>query len=324
METEGAESTPPARSMTDADNASIRDGTRVTVVGAVVNSVLTGVKFAAGVYGHSQGLIADAVHSFSDLFTDGVVLWGLAVGSKEPDEGHHFGHARVETLASAAVGLALVATAVYLGVSAVHNIYYHVEYHPTVLALAGAGASILFKEGLYQYTVFTGRRLKSRLILANAWHHRSDALSSVAVLLGVVGARFNPDWHILDSYAALLVSFFIVKVGLDIFRGTIKEFTDAAPGRDVLEEIIRVVEGVEGVMDAHHLKVRTSGGYHQMEVHIVVKGDLTVTQGHRIAKAVEAVVEDEITGMGGVIVHVDPDGEEVTKVTRIPKVGGDA
>ena len=186
----------------------------ITLIGILVNGFLIVLKFLTGLFGQSQALIADAVHSFSDLFTDVVVLIGLRIGRKAPDENHHFGHARIETLASAIVGLALVATALFLGIKAAFNIYHHTEYHPTGLALMGAGVSIVFKEVLYHYTVRTGQRIKNQLIIANAWHHRSDALSSVAVLLGVAGARLKPSWHILDAYAALLVSFFIIKVGL--------------------------------------------------------------------------------------------------------------
>jgi len=278
----------------------------VTIVGALINSALIILKFIGGILGHSQALIADAVHSISDLFTDAVVLVGIRLGKKDPDETHPFGHARLETLASAMVGIALIGTAVFLGINASLNVYNHKEYHPTMLALWGAGISIVFKEALYQYTVFIGRRIKSDLVIANAWHHRSDALSSVAVLLGVVGARLKPSWHILDSYAALLVSFFIVKVGLDIFRNTLREFVDTAPNPNVLHAIEKCIRDVDGVIDTHDIKVRTSGGLYQMETHIVVEGNLTVVEGHRIAKSVETCLLDEVSGIGQVIVHVDP------------------
>ena len=212
-------------------------GKSVTIVGALVNLLLIILKALAGIFGRSQALIADAIHSISDLFTDAVVLIGLRLGRKAPDAEHHFGHARIETLASTIVGMGLVATALYLGINAALNIYQHTEYHPTMLAVIAAGVSIAFKEALYHYTVFVGRRFKNHLIVANAWHHRSDALSSVAVLLGVTAAYFKPSWHILDSYAALLVSFFIVKVGIEILLNTISEFTDTAPKNEILSKI---------------------------------------------------------------------------------------
>jgi cation diffusion facilitator family transporter len=296
--------------MLESRTESAKAGRSVTLVGALVNAFLILFKFLAGVFGQSQALIADAVHSISDLFTDFVVLLGLRIGRKAPDEEHPFGHARIETLASATVGLALIATALYLGINAALNIYRHIEYHPTGLALIGAAVSIALKEGLYHYTVHTGRRIKSQLVVANAWHQRSDALSSVAVLLGVVGARLKPSWHVLDSFAALLVSFFIVKVGLDILRTTLREFTDTAPQPEILNKIANCIRSVEGVIDMHDLRVRTSGGLYQMETHIVVDGALTVTEGHRIAKAAESCLAEEVPDLDQIIVHVDPAIEE--------------
>jgi cation diffusion facilitator family transporter len=286
-----------------------KTGKSVTLVGAVVNLFLIFFKFLAGIFGHSQALIADAVHSLSDLFTDAVVLFGLRVSVKAPDEKHHFGHARLETLASAIVGLALIATALYLGIQAALNIYRHAEYHPTLLAVVAAGISVVSKEALFHYTVRVGRRIKSPLIVANAWHQRSDAFSSVAVLLGVAGARIKPSWHLLDSYAALLVSFFIIKVGVEILSGTVHEFTDAAPEPEVLNRIKECTLSVDGVKGMHDLRVRTSGGLHQMEVHITVDGQLTVNEGHRIAKAVESCLIQDVPGIDRVIVHVDPIGD---------------
>jgi cation diffusion facilitator family transporter len=296
--------------MSRLDKEGDRAGQRVTWVGAVANTLLIVLKFIAGIFGNSQALIADAVHSVSDLFTDVIVLLGLRIGGKAPDEGHPFGHARIETLACAIVGLALIATALYLGIDAALNIYHHTEHHPTSLALIGAGVSIALKEALYHYTVRTGRRIKRPLIIANAWHHRSDALSSVAVLLGVTGTLINPSWHILDSFAALLVSFFIVKVGLEILRNSLREFTDTAPPPEILDKISRCTRNVEGVLDMHDLRVRTSGGLYQMETHIVVDGQLTVVEGHKIAKAVESCLAEEIEDLDRVIVHVDPVPEE--------------
>ena len=289
---------------------SARAGRSVTLVGALVNVLLILLKFFAGIFGNSQALIADAVHSLSDLFTDAIVLLGLRVGRKAPDEEHPFGHGRIETLASAIVGMALIATALYLGIEAALNIYRHTEYHPTNLALIGAGVSIALKEALYHYTVHTGRRIKSQLIIANAWHHRSDSLSSIAVFMGVAGALINPSLYILDSFAAILVSFFIVKVGLEILRDSLREFTDTSPPPEILNKISHCTRSVEGVLDTHDLRVRTSGGMYQMETHIVVDGQLTVSEGHRIAKAVESCLAEEIEDLDRVIVHVDPAIEE--------------
>ena len=295
--------------MPELNFKSLDAGKKVTWVGVVVNTSLIFLKLAAGIYGDSQALIADAVHSFSDLFTDAVVLIGLKFSNKPPDQTHHFGHARIETLASTIVGMALIGTALYIGVKASLTIYRHTEYHPTLLALAGAGISIVFKEALYHYTIRTGRRIKSQLIAANAWHHRSDAFSSVAVFIGVAGTLINPSWHILDAYAALLVSFFIVKVGLEILRDALREFTDTAPQPEVVGKIKQCALSVNGVVGMHDLRVRTSGGLYQMEIHIVVDGRLTVLEGHKIAKEVEGCLLEDVGNFNRIIIHVDPKRE---------------
>jgi len=293
--------------MPESIKTSAPTGEKVTLVGVLVNTFLIVVKLIAGIFGSSQALIADAVHSFSDLFTDVVVLVGLKISNKPPDKTHHFGHARIETLASTIVGMALIGTALYIGISASLTIYRHTEYHPTILALFGAGVSIALKEVLYHYTIRTGRRIKSQLIVANAWHHRSDVLSSVAVFIGVAGTQINPSWHILDSFAALLVSFFIVKVGLEILRDALREFTDTAPQPEIIGKIQQCALSVNGVLDTHDLRVRTSGGLFQMEIHIVVDGQLTVLEGHKISKAVEGCLSEDVGNFSSITIHVDPE-----------------
>jgi cation diffusion facilitator family transporter len=295
--------------MPESNSTSASAGRKVTLVGVLVNTFLILIKLVTGIFGSSQALIADAVHSFSDLFTDVVVLIGLKISSKPPDKTHHFGHARIETLAATIVGMALIGTALYIGIEASLTIYHHTEYHPTTLALFGAGVSIVFKEALYHYTIRTGRRIKSQLIVANAWHHRSDAFSSVAVLIGVTGTLINPSWHILDAFAALLVSFFVVKIGLDILRDALREFTDTAPQPEIIGKINQCALSVNGVVDIHDLRVRTSGGFYQMEIHIVVDGQLTVLEGHKIAKTVEGCLVEDVGNFDRIIIHVDPEVE---------------
>jgi cation diffusion facilitator family transporter len=283
-----------------------RAGMKVTLAGSVVNLALVFLKFTAGYFGHSQALIADAVHSISDLFTDVAVLFGLQMREKEPDRTHHYGHARFETLMSAAVGLTLAAAGVYIGVEAGRDIYFHRQYHPTWITVVAALISIISKEILYRFTITIGRRMKSSAITANAWHHRSDAMSSVAVLLGVVGAQIREDWHVLDAFAALVVSFLVLGVAFRICWDALKELTDTAPRPEVQKKIVDCVWGVDGVLNVHDLRVRSSGGLLQMEVHVVVAQDLTVAQGHSIAKTVESCVKDEVENVGTVLIHVDP------------------
>jgi cation diffusion facilitator family transporter len=286
------------------------EGRRVTLLGALANLFLIGFKFSAGLLGNSYALIADAVHSVSDLFTDAVVLFGLRLGTKAPDKDHPFGHGRFETLASSIVGLVLFGAAVYIGFQAVSSIHDHSETRPTWLALSAAAISILLKEGIYRYTMHVGRRIRSAALVANAWHHRSDALSSVAVFVGVGGTLIRPDWHMLDAYAALIVAFLIFKVSLQIIWTSLREFTDTAPKADILNDIRLCAKEVEGVIDIHDLKVRTSGGRFQMELHVVVDGNLTVFHGHKIAKEVEHCLAEQIDDFGQIIVHVDPCRQE--------------
>ncbi len=292
--------------MQNSISSSDAAGRNVTLIGALVNVILIGLKLLAGIFGKSNALIADAVHSISDLFTDVVVLIGIWRGRRPPDDKHPFGHGRIEALFTAIVGISLVVTALYLGIQAAKNIYLHHESYPNALAIVGAGISIILKEALYQYTVLTGRRMKSQLVVANAWHHRSDAFSSVAVLTGVTLAQIKPSWHIFDAFAALLVSFFILKVGLDIMGDTFRELSDTAPNTETMKSIRQCALSAEGVMEVHDLRVRTSGGLYQIEIHIVVDAALTVKEGHGIAKAVEECLINDIGDVGRAIVHVDP------------------
>jgi cation diffusion facilitator family transporter len=281
-------------------------GKRITWVGIAANALLIAMKFAAGGLGHSQALIADAVHSISDFFTDFVVLLGLRFGRKPPDETHHFGHGRIETIASAAVGVALIVVALFIGVSATWNIYHHVERRPTWIAIAAAAISIVVKEILYRYTVIVGRRIRSQAVIANAWHHRSDALSSVAVLIGVTGAQIRPGWHILDAYAALLVSFFIVKVGIDVLGGAMREFADTAPKPEIIERIRGCIQAVEGVKGIHDLKVRSTGGIFEIQVHLEGDKTLSVAEGHLIINEARSCLRAEMEDVGEITVHIDP------------------
>jgi cation diffusion facilitator family transporter len=287
-----------------------KQGRKVTLVGVFVNAALVAVKFLGGIYGNSQALIADAVHSISDFATDVVVLVGLKMGSKDPDPEHHFGHARLETVASSVIGLSLLAVAVFIGYDAARDVYLRTEHHPGILASFVAAFSILAKEALYRYTIIVGRRIDSQAVIANAWHHRSDAMSSVAVLIGVGAARLYPPWHILDAYAALVVSIFVAKAGLDVLWGSIREFTDAAPSPEIVNLIESCARSQSGVLNVHDLKVRLFGGRYLMELHIVVDGDMTVTEGHRIAKTVEKCVLEEVDKADKVTVHVDPNRKE--------------
>jgi cation diffusion facilitator family transporter len=287
-----------------------REGRKVTLIGMAVNVLMIAVKLTGGWLGRSQALIADGIHSVTDLLNDFVVLVGLSAGSRPADDSHPFGHGRVETLASMVVGGALLLVAVSLGFRSARDIYMHVERHPAFLTIVAAAFSILAKEAMSRYTTHVGRKIMSPVVLANAWDQRSDALSSVAALIGVGGAWLNPSWHILDSYAAMVVSLMIFMVGIGVIRNSLKEFTDAAPAPEIMQQVESCARKVAGVIDVHDLKARTSGGLVQLEVHIVVDSGLTVKEGHAIATEVEACLLEEVHQVLQVTIHVEPAEEE--------------
>ncbi len=282
------------------------EGLRVTWVGAGMNAGLIAIKAVGGVWGKSDALIADAVHSLSDFITDAIVLVGVSMGRKAPDRDHHFGHARIETLATLWVGIALLAVGSLLAYQAGLDIYHHKVSVASWSAFSVAIISIVVKEWLYHYTARAGRRIRSQAVVANAWHHRSDALSSVAVAAGILGGIINPSWRILDAYAALLVSFMIFAVGLRTMWNSLKEVADTAPSPEVLKKIEQCIEDIEGINSHHDLKVRSAGGVHLVQFHIIVDGALSVWRGHEISAQVKHCILRDVDDVGEVIIHVDP------------------
>ncbi|MFC1834256.1 cation diffusion facilitator family transporter [Thermodesulfobacteriota bacterium] len=292
------------------DQTHYREGRNITLIGMVINIILIVVKIWGGMVARSQALVADGLHSVSDLAGDAVVLLGLKWGRSGEDDEHPFGHGRIETLASFIVGVILVGAAIAMGLSSGIDIYKGKVGEPTVLAIWVALLSIVLKEALYRYTRAVGERIQSNALLSNAWHHRSDALSSVAVLIGVGGAILNPEWGVLDSWAALIVSILIAKVGASFVLSSIREFIDTAPEKELVDKMHVCACKVEGVINCHDLKARTSGGRVFVELHITVRGDVTVREGHDVAKAVEICLKEEISHLANATVHVDPDEEE--------------
>ncbi len=185
----------------------VKDGFKVTIVGIAANLVLVALKIYAGIIGKSQALIADGIHSLSDLLSDFIVLIGLKLGHQEADENHPFGHGRIETISSMVIGILLIAAGIGIVYSAVTALYDHQKAQPTLFTLIIAFLSIAIKEAMYWYTLLAGKRMKSMLLIANAWHHRTDALSSVAVLIGIGGVYLNPNWYLADSLASLFVTY---------------------------------------------------------------------------------------------------------------------
>ena len=285
------------------------DGLRVTWVGLVVNLLLVGLKFWGGVVGRSQALVADAVHSLSDLFSDVVVLLGLRWGRKEADDDHPYGHGRIETIATVFIGLTLLGAGIGIAYTAIESIYAHRTSQPTAIALVMAALSVVSKEWMYWYTLRVGRRIHSPALIGNAWHHRSDALSSIAVFIGLLATQINPAWHLADAIAALLVSVFILRVGGKLMYRAFRELADTAPEEKILLELQRRAAAVHGVLQVHDLKARHSGPQLLVEMHVVVDGAMTVFDGHEIAREVRLRLLEDVDTVSEVFVHLDPDTE---------------
>lgn len=293
--------------MNSEKHTELRDGLRVTWVGVCANIILAVIKFYAGFVSQSQALIADGVHSISDLFSDFIVILGLKWGRKDEDDTHQFGHARIETLSSMIVGLILLIVGAVLIYNAVMSIYYHSETYPTIATISVAFMAIVIKEAMYWYTLIVGKRIKSLALLGNAWHHRTDAMSSIAVLLGITAAYINPEWHLGDIFAALIVTYFIFKVGGRLLWSGLKEIIDTAPDKEVVNQIFQFASTSPGVREVHDIRARYFGGQILVELHIVVDPTLSVFEGHEIAAAVKYTVLNCIEDVARVIVHVDPD-----------------
>jgi len=279
---------------------------RVTWLGLLVNLMLVVVKFAAGYYGRSQAVMADAVHSLSDSVTDVVLLIGLRYWAQPPDETHPHGHRRIETLVAIAIGLSLAAVGIGLGWHALDTLRSGDRHVPSIVALVAAVLSIVLKEWLYRITIVAGRRLKSSAVTANAWHHRSDALSSLPVAIAVGAAIIHPAWAVLDQISAMLVTLFILYAAGKIIRPALVELVDAGASAEVRQQLAGLAQSVEGVVNLHHLRTRFMGGRLHVDLHIRVDAQLTVHAGHEIAHRVRDKLIADGPDVVDVLVHVEP------------------
>lgn len=286
-----------------------RQTKRVAIVGAITNFVLSVAKIVAGYFGHSQALIVDGIHSLSDLLSDALVLFASHHANQEPDEEHPYGHGRFETAATLALGIMLVLIALGIGWDTVERLITHeVIESPANIALWAAAFSILANEALYWYTLIVARNIKSNMLEANAWHHRSDAVSSIVVLAGIVGTMFGIEN--LDMIAALIVAVMIAKIGWFLGWKALEELVDKALDQEEIENVSNLIEGVDGVRSLHMLRTRKSGHQSAADVHILVNPWLSVSEGHMIAAAVEDELKDKIDHLNDVTVHIDPENDE--------------
>ncbi len=284
---------------------------KVTIVGSIVNFLLLVFKFFAGIAGHSAAMLADAVHSLSDFITDIVVIVFVRIAGKPEDKGHDYGHGKYETLATAIIGLLLLCVGFGIFWNGASSIYTFLQggqlESPGVVALVAALVSIVSKEILYQYTVIQGKKLNSQAVVANAWHHRSDALSSIGTAIGIGGAILLGDhWRVLDPIAAVVVSFFIMKVSVQLLIPCVDELLEKSLPDDVEKEIEQTVLSFPGVSQPHHLRTRRIGNYYAIELHVRMDGKITLEEAHSTATAIENKLK-EMFGKGTHVgIHVEP------------------
>lgn len=284
---------------------------RVTLLGMFLNIVLFVFKLVAGIVGRSGAMVADAVHSASDFATDIVVLLFVRISAKPRDDDHDWGHGKYETLASLIIGVVLLAVGVELLVESVEKISAvaagEVLPRPGIIAIIAAAVSIVAKEALYQYSMRVGRKLDSPSVIANAWHHRSDALSSIGALLGIGCAYFlGEKWRIADPIAAIVVAALIMKVAINLCRTAIAELLEKSLPAEVEEEILAIISATPNVHKPHNLRTRSIGSNIAIEVHIRVDGSMTVHASHEISRDIEQRLRNRFGQQTAVAIHIEP------------------
>lgn len=288
-------------------------GTKAIAIGAAANLFLTLIKFIGGVFGNSLALMADAVHSMSDLITDVVVYFSHGVGQLPPDKNHPYGHGRAETIGTTVVGLLIIITGLGVAYEAWETISQTIDKTPGAMAAIIAILSILINEGLYHYTLKVGKISKSPSLAANAWHHRTDAISSIAALIGILGA-WN-GYSIMDPIAGGLVGLMVCKVGFDFSRKGFSDLMDTALNEEKTKRILSILNEIPEVLHFHDLRSRTLGGEVLVDVHILVDSELTVTEGHQVAEVVRRNIIKEFSNVQDVLVHVD--GEHDAEIENL-------
>ncbi|HEX9628281.1 MAG TPA: cation diffusion facilitator family transporter [Acidiferrobacterales bacterium] len=287
-----------------------RASRRVTFASMGVNLLLTAAQIAIGIVGHSQALVADGFHTLADLISDVMVMFAIRHSAKAADEEHPYGHARIETAMTVVLGAMLVLVGAGIALRAGLRLSGDEPLlTPTLPTLIAAALTILAKEGLYQYTVRTARRYGSELLRANAWHHRSDAISSVIVFVGIGGSILGLAY--MDALAAIGVALFIAKIGIELGWGGMKELIDTGLEHDKLARIRSAILDVDGVKALHLLRTRRVGGQALVDVHIIVDDRISVSEGHHISEAVRRRLIEEIDEVADVMVHIDPEDDTV-------------
>jgi len=298
-----------------SEDIRFKKANKITWIGFFTNLILTSIKLIAGIMGNSTAMIADAIHSLSDFTTDIVILISFRIVKKPPDKDHNYGHGKFETLATTIIGIALFIVGLGILYSSIKNIYSATLLKtnlesPGIIALITALLSMITKEILFRITLKTGEEIKSSALIANSWHHRSDALSSIGTFIGIGGAILLGDnWRVLDPIAAIVVSIFIIKTAYDISIGSIKELLEESLDDSTNKNILEIIKKIDKVKSPHELKTRRLGNKIIIDIHINVEDTLNIVEAHKINDEIERQIK-EVYGDNTIInIHTEPEDD---------------
>ncbi|MDD3149662.1 MAG: cation diffusion facilitator family transporter [Candidatus Gastranaerophilales bacterium] len=291
----------------------IKNIKEITWIGLVLNLLLSALKMFAGYFGNSQAVFADGIHSLSDLSTDVAVLIGVNYWSQPPDVQHPHGHKRIETIITAMIGILLFLVGMGLIYNAIITFFENGTNAPSYIALIAALISIISKEILYRWTLFVGQKHNSSAVIANAWHHRSDSLSSIPAAIAVLGSIIFKDLYYLDNIGAIIVSAFILQAAWEIANPAFSELTDKGAPEEFYDEIEKIALSVNEIIEIHKCRTRYLGSKLQLDLHVVINGELTVRQAHDITLQLERKLHKKCPIIGDILIHTEPDEEKIRK-----------
>ncbi|RKD21515.1 cation diffusion facilitator family transporter [Caminicella sporogenes DSM 14501] len=280
---------------------------KISIITIIANVFLSFIKIIVGIVGRSNALVADGFHSLSDVFSTVVVMIGVKLAEKEDDETHPYGHEKIEPVIGKILSNILLLTAVYMGYKGIKSIFIRDYYIPEKMTIFAAVFSILVKEWMFRYTIRGAKKVESSALMADAWHHRSDALSSIGSLIGITGAVFG--YPILDPIASVIISIFICKVAIEIYIQSVRALIDSAADKETIKNIKKIILGINGVIQIDELKTRIHANKLYVDVEIAVDRNLSVSEAHKIAEDVHDSIENEIKKVKHCMVHVNPFGE---------------
>lgn len=281
---------------------------KVTIVGGIINLILSALKISVGIFSGSYALISDGIHSLSDLVSDVIVLFGVYFGNLPPDKNHTHGHGKIQTLLEIGMGILLIFVAYEIGKVAAFSIFEQKQSNASFLTISVAVVSIIVKEWLFWYTYKIGKERDDSMLIANAWHHRSDSLSTIGVLAGLIVIYYKPEWGVVDSFIGFVIAVLILKVGFEVILDAMKRITDTVPDKSFLEEVLKITNEVENVENPHDIGVRFMGNKIAIEIHIEVDPKMTVLKAHEISDLVTDKIRKYDSKISQVLVHVDPKG----------------